>query len=61
MIQSLKTCWYWFVNLLANDKLKKPDKNTSINNTTNNLEENEIKIIVTDFIILFVKFIILPA
>ena len=44
MIQSLKTCWYWFVNLLANDKLKKPDKNTSINNTTNNLEENEIKI-----------------
>ena len=45
MIQSLKTCWYWFVNLLANDKLKKPDKNTSINNTTNNLEENEIKIV----------------
>ena len=45
MILSLKTCWYWFVNLLANDKLKKPDKNTSINNTTNNLEENEIKIV----------------
>ena len=45
MIQSLKTCWYWFINLLANDKLKKPDKNTSINNTTNNLEENEIKIV----------------
>ena len=45
MIQSLKTCWYWFVNLLANDKLKKADKNTSINNTTNNLEENEIKIV----------------
>lgn len=45
MIQSLKTYWYWFVNLLANDKLKKPDKNTSINNTTNNLEENEIKIV----------------
>ena len=45
MIQSLKTCWYWFVNLLANDKLKKHDKNTSINNTTNNLEENEIKIV----------------
>ena len=45
MIQSLKICWYWFVNLLANDKLKKPDKNTSINNTTNNLEENEIKIV----------------
>lgn len=45
MIQSLKTCWYWFVNLLANDKLNKPDKNTSINNTTNNLEENEIKIV----------------
>ena len=45
MIQSLKTCWYWFVNLLANDKLTKPDKNTSINNTTNNLEENEIKIV----------------
>ena len=45
MIQSLKTCWYWFINLLANDKLKKPDKNMSINNTTNNLEENEIKIV----------------
>lgn len=45
MIQSLKTCWYWFVNLLTNDKLKKPDKNTSINNTTNNLEENKIKIV----------------
>ena len=45
MIQSLKTCWYWFVNLLANDKLKKHDKNTSINNTTNNLEENELKIV----------------
>mgnify|MGYP003541429816 FL=1 len=45
MIQSLKTCWYWFINLLAKDKLKKPDKNTSINNTTNNLEENEIKIV----------------
>ena len=45
MIQSLKTCWYWLINLLANDKLKKPDKNTSINNTTNNLEENEIKIV----------------
>lgn len=45
MIQSLKTCWYWFINLLVNDKLKKPDKNTSINNTTNNLEENEIKIV----------------
>ena len=45
MIQSLKTCWYWFVNLLTNDKFNKPDKNTSINNTTNNLEENEIKIV----------------
>ena len=45
MIQSLKKCWYWFVNLLANDKFNKPDKNTSINNTTNNLEENEIKIV----------------
>ena len=45
MIQSLKTCWYWFVNLLANDKLKKPDKNTSINNTKNNLKENKIKIL----------------
>ena len=45
MIQSLKKCLYWFINLLTNDKLKKPDKNTSINNTTNNLEENEIKIV----------------
>ena len=45
MIQSLKTCWYWFVNLLTNDKFNKPDKNTSINNTTNNLEENELKIV----------------
>ena len=45
MIQSLKKCWYWFVNLLTNDKFNKPYKNTSINNTTNNLEENEIKIV----------------
>ena len=45
MIQSLKTCWYWFVNLLTNDKLKKHNKNTRINNTTNNLEENKIKIV----------------
>ena len=45
MIQSLKKCWYWLVNLLTNDKFNKPDKNTSINNTTNNLEENELKIV----------------
>ena len=45
MIQSLKKCWYWFVNLLTNDKFNKQDKNTSINNTTNNLEENELKIV----------------
>lgn len=45
MIQSLKKCWYWFVNLLTNGKFNKPDKNKSINNTTNNLEENELKIV----------------
>lgn len=45
MIQSLKKCWYWFVNLLTNDKFNKPNKNTSINNTKNNLEENELKIV----------------
>lgn len=45
MIQSLKKCWYWFVYLLTNDKFNKPDKNKSINNTTNNLEENELKIV----------------
>lgn len=45
MIQSLKKCWYWFVNLLTNDKFNKSDKNKSINNTTNNLEENELKIV----------------
>lgn len=46
MIQSLKKCWYWFINLLFNDKFKKPDKeNISINNSNNNLEEKELKVI----------------
>lgn len=46
MIQSLKKCWYWFINLLFNDKFKKPDKeNISINNSDNNLEEKELKVI----------------
>lgn len=46
MIQSLKKCWYWFINLLFNDKFKKPDKeNISINNSDNNLEEKDLKVI----------------
>lgn len=46
MIQSLKKCWYWFINLLFNDKFKKSDKeNISINNSDNNLEEKDLKVI----------------